>query len=205
MSAHLTDRQEAVLDYLRQHIAAQGMPPTVAEIAAAFGLASPHGVSKHLAALQAKGAIDIAPGKARGIRLVGSPGQERETLTLPLVGRVAAGQPILSDELIERTIAVDRLFFRPNPTYLLRVHGMSMRDAGILDGDLIGVRATPDADHGQIVVARLGDEGITVKRLFRRDGQLRLLAANPDFPTIDPDPTEAFEVVGLYCGLMRAA
>lgn len=204
MSAPLTDRQEAVLDYLRQHIAAFSRAPTVAEIAAAFGLASPHGVSKHLAALQAKGAIEIAAGKARGIRIVGSL-PAVESFALPVVGRVAAGQPILTDELIERRIIVDPHFFRPRPNYLLRVHGMSMRDAGILDGDLIGVRATPDAEHGQIVVARLGDEGITVKRLFRRGGQIRLLAANPEFPTIDPDPTEAFEVVGLYCGLMRAA
>lgn len=204
MSAPLTDRQEAVLEYLRQHVAAYGRAPTVAEIAAAFGLASPNGVTKHLAALQAKGAIEIAAGKARGIRVLGTqPGTE--PFALPLVGRVAAGQPILSDEQVERRIVVDPHFFRPSPTYLLRVHGMSMRDAGILDGDLIGVRATPDAQHGQIVVARLGDEGVTVKRLYRRDGQLKLLAANPDYATIDPDPTEAFEIVGLYCGLMRAA
>lgn len=204
MSAPLTDRQEAVLEYLRHHVAAYGRAPTVAEIAAAFGLASPNGVAKHLSALQAKGAIEIAAGKARGIRVLGAqPGLE--PFALPLVGRVAAGQPILSDDMVERRIVVDPHFFRPNPTYLLRVHGMSMRDAGILDGDLIGVRATPDADHGQIVVARLGDEGITVKRLHRRDGQLKLLAANPDFAAIDPDPTEAFEIVGLYCGLMRTA
>jgi repressor LexA len=202
--SNLTDRQEAVLDYLKAHIATRGRPPTISEIADALGLASLFGVQKHLAALEAKGFVEIDAGKARGIRLVGAAKPAAQGMSLPLVGRVAAGQPILSDDLVEGTVVVDPQFFRPSPTYLLRVHGMSMRDAGILDRDLIGVRATPDAEHGQIVVARLGDEGITVKRLFRRGGQIRLLAANPDFPTIDPDPTEAFEVVGLYCGLMRA-
>jgi repressor LexA len=204
MTNLLTDRQDAVLTFLKEEIARSGMAPTVAEIADAFGLASPFGITKHLTALQEKGYIDILPGKARGIRLVGVAKPKETGLTLPLIGRVAAGLPILSDSQVERQVIVDRYFFRPSPKYLLRVHGMSMRDLGILDNDLIGVRPTPDAEHGQVVVARLGDEGITVKKLYKRGRVLRLLPANPEFAPIDPDPTEDFEIVGLYCGLLRA-
>lgn len=200
----LTDRQEAVLDYLRTYIAGNGLPPTILEIAEAFGLASPNGVAKHLQALAEKGFIELTSGRARGIRLLGGK-RASDALSLPLVGRVAAGMPILAGEHIEREIAVDRYLFRPNPKYLLRVHGMSMRNAGILDGDLIGVRPQPDAEHGQIVVARIGDEGITVKKLYRKGRVIRLMAANPDFAPIDPDPTEDFAIEGLYCGLLRVA
>ena len=200
----LTDRQESVLAYLKDYVTEHGMAPTVSEIAQAFGLASPFGVTKHLAALQEKGYIDIASHKARGIRVIGKTKARGDGLVLPLIGQVAAGLPILSEIATERHIVVDRYLFRPNPKYLLRVHGMSMRDAGILDGDLIGVRPTPDAEHGQIVVARVGDDGITVKRLYRKGRSLRLIAANPDFAPIDPDPTEDFAIEGLYCGLLRA-
>jgi repressor LexA len=200
----LTDRQDAVLQYIKDYVTEHGMAPTVSEIAQAFDLASPFGITKHLAALQEKGHIDIASHKARGIRLVGNSKPRSDGLALPLIGRVAAGLPILSEISTERHVVVDRYLFRPNPRYLLRVHGMSMRDAGILDGDLIGVRPTPDADHGQIVVARVGDDGITVKRLYRKGRSVRLIAANPDFAPIDPDPTEDFAIEGLYCGLLRA-
>ncbi|KWV12932.1 transcriptional repressor LexA [Xanthomonas translucens] len=199
----LTDRQQAVLDHLRQHIAQHGSAPTLTEIAAAFGLASPNGVAKHLQALADKGHIELLAHKARGIRLLGPKPNPSNILELPLVGRVAAGLPILAGDHVERTIAVDQSLFRPRPGYLLRVQGQSMLEAGILDGDLIGVHPTPVAEHGQIVVARLGEEGITVKRLYRRGKALRLLPCNPAFAPIDPDPLEDFAVEGLYCGLIR--
>lgn len=198
----LTDRQQAVLDHLRDHIAQYGSAPTIAEIAAAFGLASPNGVVKHLQALATKGYIELLAHKARGIRLIGASGTT-DTIELPVLGRVAAGMPILAGDQVERSIAVDRTLFRPRPDYLLRVQGQSMVDAGILDGDFIGIHATPDAGHGQIVVARVGDEGITVKRLHRRAGEVRLMPCNPAFVPIDPDPTEDFAIEGLYCGLIR--
>lgn len=200
----LTDRQDAILDYLRTHIAAHGRPPTILEIAEGFGLASPNGVAKHLQALAEKGFIELTPGRARGIRLLDAR-RAANTLSLPLVGRVAAGMPILVGDHIEREIAVDRTLFRPRPRYLLRVQGQSMIEAAILDGDLIGVHPTPDAEHGQIVVARIGDEGITVKRLHRKGRSLRLMPCNPAFAPIDPDPTEDFAIEGLYCGLIRTA
>lgn len=202
MTPDLTDRQAAILDYIGQHLAAEGLPPTITEIAGAFGFASPNGVAKHLHALADKGALELTPGRARGIRLLDQP-RRADTLRLPLVGRVAAGMPIFVGEHIEREIAVERTLFRPRPKYLLRVQGQSMIEAGILDGDLIGVHPTPDAEHGQIVVARLGEEGITVKRLHRKGRALRLIACNPAFAPIDPDPTEDFAIEGLYCGLIR--
>ena len=202
MTPQLTDRQAAVLDFIRQHLAGEGLPPTLSEITEAMGLASPNGVVKHLHTLAEKGYIELTAGRAMGIRLLGEP-RRSDTLRLPLVGRVAAGLPILVGDHIEREIAVDRSLFRPRPKYLLRVQGQSMIDAGILDGDLIGVHPTPDAEHGQIVVARLGEEGITVKRLHRKGRTLRLMPCNPDFAPIDPDPTEDFAIEGLYCGLIR--
>lgn len=198
----LTDRQQAMLDYLRQHLAQHDTAPTINEMVMAFGLASPNGVAKHLHALAQKGYIELAPHKARGIRLLGRR-KAADTIELPLVGRVAAGLPILVGDHVERSVAVDRSLFRPKPRYLLRVHGSSMIDAGILDGDLIGVHPTPDAEHGQIVVARLGEEGITVKRLHRKGPVVRLMACNRAFAPIDPDPHEDFAIEGLYCGLIR--
>lgn len=202
MIQELTPSQNAILDYIRQHMASEGLPPTITEIAVALGFASPNGVAKHLHTLAERGLIELTPGRARGIRLLDLP-KRADTLLLPLVGRVAAGMPILVGDHIEREIAVDRALFRPRPRYLLRVQGQSMIDAGILDGDLIGVHPTPDAEHGQIVVARLGDEGITVKRLHRKRNRLRLISCNPEFSPIDPDPTEDFAIEGLYCGLIR--
>lgn len=202
MTHDLTPSQSAILDYIRQHMASEDLPPTITEIAVARGFASPNGVAKHLQTLAEKGLIALTPGRARGIRLLNVP-KRADTLRLPLVGRVSAGLPILVGDHIEREIAVDCALFRPKPRYLLRVQGQSMIDAGILDGDLIGVHPTPDAEHGQIVVARLGDEGITVKRLHRKRNQLRLISCNSAFAPIDPDPTEDFAIEGLYCGLIR--
>jgi repressor LexA len=197
----LTDRQQAVLNFIRTRIEADGMPPTLAEIAAAFGYASLYSVTKHLAALKDKGFIEATTYKHHGIRLVGGK-RKAHMFRLPVVGRVAAGVPIQWND-DEHEVALDSTLFHPRPKYLLRVHGMSMRDDGILDGDLIGVHPTPEAEHGQIVVARIGGDGITVKRLHRTKRSLRLMPSNPEFAPIDIDPTEDFAIEGLYCGLVR--
>ncbi|HEY2396808.1 MAG TPA: transcriptional repressor LexA [Rudaea sp.] len=201
MSTPLTDRQQAVLDFVSAQIEADGMPPTLAEIAAAFGYASLYSVTKLLAALKEKGFIETTTYKHHGIRVVGME-RKSDSFRLPVVGRVAAGVPIQwNDE--EHEVVLDRSLFHPRPKYLLRVHGMSMRDDGILDGDLVGVHPTPEAQHGQIVVARIGGDGITVKRLHRTKRTLRLMPSNTDFAPIDIDPTEEFAIEGLYCGLVR--
>jgi len=204
MNSPLTDRQALILNYLREHCLREDCPPSMAEIARAFGLASVNGVAKHLQALAEKGYIELIAHKARGIRLL-EPAQSRqdELFRVPLIGRVAAGLPIWVDAHVEREIVVDRGLFRPSPSYLLRVRGDSMIDAGILDGDLIGVHATPNAEHGQIVVARLGHAAMTVKRLHRVGAALRLLSCNANYAPIDPDPTDGFAIEGLYCGLIR--
>jgi repressor LexA len=145
----------------------------------------------------------MAAHKARTIRIVGARKQS-DTLELPLVGRVAAGEPILSGGHVERTVVVDRWMFRPRPDFLLRVQGDSMIDDGILDGDLVAGRSTRDAEHGQTVIARVG-EGITIKRLYRRGRVVRLLPRNTAYAPIDPDPTEDFAIEGIYCGLQRRA
>lgn len=204
----LTSRQQEILSFLRQHIASQGVPPTLHELMAAFGWASPTGAAKHLQALAAKGAIALSPGKARGIRLLdGAAASDRDalstdTLRLPLMGRVAAGVPILAGGQPERHLMVDRWVFRPQPDFLLRVRGDSMIDDGILDGDLVAGKATPQAEHGQIVIARV-DGGITIKRLHHQNGQLRLLPRNVRHAPIEPDPAEDFAIEGIYCGLIR--
>jgi repressor LexA len=200
---NLTDRQQEVLQYLRRHIETKGLPPTIPELMQAFGWASTNAAAKHLDALIAAGAIEMAAYKARTIRIVGARKQS-DTLELPLVGRVAAGEPILSGGHIERTVVVDRWMFRPRPDFLLRVQGDSMIDDGILDGDLVAGRSTRDAEHGQTVIARVG-EGITIKRLYRRGRVVRLLPRNTAYAPIDPDPTEDFAIEGIYCGLQRRA
>lgn len=201
MTDDLTHRQQAILTFIQREVARQQRPPTILEIAAQFDLASPNGVAKHLHTLEEKGYLTLTGG-ARGIRLRGD-AKPADTVELPLVGTVAAGEPIFQDAHIERGITVERGLFKPKPKYLLRVQGQSMIDAGILDGDLIGVHPLRTADHGQIVIARLGGEAITVKRLERRGRGVRLISCNPEFAPIDPDPTEDFEILGLYCGLIR--
>lgn len=197
----LTSRQAEILDVLHRHAAAEGMPPTLQEIAVAVGIEHVNAVAKHLRALEAKGRIALLPNRARGIRLLDAPPPD-DLLALPLLGRVAAGRPIDSDAGVERVLRLDRTLFRLRPDYLLRVQGDSMRDDGILDGDLIGVHATPEARHGQTVVARVGD-GFTVKRLHRKGRQLRLLPRNAAYAAIDPDPREDFAIEGLFAGLIR--
>ena len=199
----LTPRQAEILAALHRHAAAEGMPPTLQEIAAATGIAHVNAVAKHLRALEAKGHIALLPNRARGIRLLDAPPPaDDDLLALPLLGRVAAGRPIDSGGDAERVLRLDRGLFRLRPDYLLRVQGDSMRDDGILDGDLIGVHATPVAEHGQTVVARVGG-GFTVKRLYRKGRQLRLLPRSAGYQPIDPDPREDFAIEGLFAGLIR--
>jgi repressor LexA len=197
----LTPRQSEILDLIRRHLAETGFPPTRAEIARRLGFRSPNAAEEHLRALARKGAIELLPGTSRGIRLLGG-----EATGVPVIGRVAAGSPILAMEHVEDRYALDPRLFRPAADYLLRVRGLSMRDAGILDGDLLAVHATPEARNGQIVVARLGDE-VTVKRLKRdrrSPHRVVLRAENPDFPPIELDlRREPLVIEGIGVGLVR--
>jgi repressor LexA len=192
----LTPRQAEILQIIRDTIAETGFPPTRAEIARMLDFASPNAAEEHLRALERKGAIEILDGTARGLRL-------KEAAGLPLVGRVAAGSPILAEEHVIGRYAVDPHLFRPRADYLLKVRGMSMRDAGILDGDILAVHKTDEARSGQVVVARLHDE-VTVKRLRRRGGTVELLPENPEFKPIVVDTREAlFAIEGLAVGVIR--
>ncbi|MFO7190464.1 MAG: transcriptional repressor LexA [Pseudomonadota bacterium] len=192
----LTPRQAEILQLIRDTIEETGFPPTRAEIARILGFASPNAAEEHLKALARKGAIELLEGTARGIRLVQPPG-------IPLVGRVAAGSPILAEAHIQARYQIDPNMFKPRVDYLLKVRGMSMRDAGILDGDLLAVHRTEDVRSGQIVVARLQDE-VTVKRLKRRGAVVELLPENPDFEPIVVDPrNEFFAIEGLAVGVIR--
>lgn len=196
MIEELTERQAEILDFIREHIEIEGVPPTRAEIADALGFRSVNAAVDHLKALERKGAIELVRGSSRGIRLPQGPG-------LPVVGRVAAGNPILAVEHIEDHYRLDPTLFHPAADYLLRVRGMSMRDAGILDGDLLAVHRTPIAENGQIVVARLEDE-VTVKRLRRTKRRAWLLPANPDFDPIEIDLTEQeLAIEGIAVGVLR--
>ncbi len=202
---NLTDRQIAILDYLREHIAAEGRPPTLAEIAAAFGFRQARSAQDHLQALAAKGAIELVAG-ARGIRLIeGTPPPAAANdglLTLPLLGSVAAGRPIDPQADYEGQMLLDRALFFPQPDYLLRVKGDSMVDDGIFDGDLIAVRRTPVAENNQIVVARIDGE-ITVKRFKQGKGRVLLMPRNPNYAPIEVPEQSDFAIEGLYCGLVR--
>lgn len=202
MSVALTSRQQSILDFIRERIRSEGMPPTRVEISAAFGFASPNAAESHLRALAQKGAIVLEPGSARGIRL---PAQaEEEPEGLPLIGRVAAGSPILAQEHVQRHYPVDPQTFSPRADFLLQVRGMSMIDAGILEGDLLAVHRTSQARNGQIVVARVDDD-VTVKRLqARSDGLVELIAENRDYSPIIVDPARSqFCIEGIAVGLIR--
>ena len=206
----LTSRQQQILTLIQQHIADTGFPPTRAEIAAQLGFRSPNAAEEHLKALVRKGMIELASGASRGIRLLRMPDSELEVpravqvaLSLPLVGRVAAGSPILSQEHVEASYAVDPALFETRPDYLLRVRGMSMRDAGILDGDLLAVKRSQEARNGQIVVARVGDE-VTAKRWPRKGAVIQLLAENPAYPPIVLDArSDPVAIEGIGVGLLR--
>ena len=196
----LTPRQSQILDMIQEFIAETGMPPTRAEIARELGFRSANAAEEHLRALQKKGVLELVPGASRGIQLKDS---LREQMGLPLVGRVAAGSPILAQEHIETHYRLDPALFDPKPHYLLRVDGMSMKDAGILDGDLVAVHRTPEVRSRQIVVARLEDE-VTVKR-YRQDGSLVwLLPENEEFEPIQVDLAEqALVIEGVVVGVIR--
>jgi repressor LexA len=213
----LTARQQQILDLIQHTIASTGSPPTRAEIASELGFKSANAAEEHLQALARKGAIELVSGTSRGIRLRGDalrsinaarnkqfilpiPGLGQ--LSLPLIGRVAAGSPILAQEHVDQTYCVESSLFSSKPDYLLKVRGMSMRDAGIMDGDLLAVQSSKDAKNGQIVVARLGEE-VTVKRFRRTLDGIELIAENPDYKTIFVDPGEPFEIEGLAVGLIR--
>jgi repressor LexA len=199
----LTARQRQILDWIRAHIESAGMPPTRAEIAAGLGFSTASSAEDHLQALAKKGAIELRPGASRGLRLRDLPGMPVQG-TLPLVGRVAAGHPILAAEHIEGRYRIDPTLFSPSADYLLRVRGASMQDAGILDGDLLAVHKTAEARSGQVVVARLGDE-VTVKRLKRRGREIVLLPQNAAFAPIEVDPSRTpFSIEGIGVGLVRA-
>lgn len=204
----LTERQSEILAFLREHLRRHGHPPTLREVAGAFAI-QPSAVAKHLDALAAAGEIELSPGRARGIRLRDAARLAREsmagTLALPLVGRVAAGAPILAAEHLEGEFHVDRALFRPPPDYLLKVRGDSMQGIGILDGDLVAVRRAPTAEPGQVVVARVDGE-VTVKRFRRRGARIELIAENPDYAPIVVDPArQSFAIEGLYVGVIRRA
>ncbi len=197
----LTDRQQEVLDFIAEKIDAWGMPPTVAEITDGLGLKSTNGVRCHLQALARKGVIELVPFASRGIRLLTDDTAEDEGI--PVVGRVAAGSPILATQHIEEHYPIDAAQFRPRANYLLRVFGMSMRDAGILDGDLLAVHRAKTASNGQIVVARI-DEDVTVKRFSQQGSKVRLKAENPEFKDIVVDLRKTSMVIeGIAVGLIR--
>ena len=197
----LTPRQEEILRWVREFLGRTGFPPTRAEIARGLGFRSANAADQHLKALARKGAVALLPGASRGIRLAES--EARRTGDLPVVGRVAAGSPILAEENIETYCRIDPGLFRPRADYLLRVMGESMRDAGILDGDLLAVHRAPEVRDGQIVVARLGDE-VTVKRFERRGLEIRLLPENPAFAPIVVRPDRAeLAIEGIGVGVIR--
>jgi len=213
-SLPLSPRQREILRQIAGFIAREGRPPTRADLARALGLRNRQGIDQHLRALERKGYLELAPGIARGLRLVqADPIMPAETTTaapdarrnavLPLYGRVAAGVPTFAPGNIEQQITIDRGLFRPRPDFLLRVHGESMRDAGILHRDILAVHRTPEVVNGQIVVARSGDEA-TVKFYHREGPRLRLEPANPDFAPIEIDlRTRAWQIEGIVVGILR--
>ncbi len=237
MTIKLTDRQQQILDLIREAVINTGFPPTRAEIAQKLGFRSANAAEDHLRALARKGVIELTAGASRGIRLTESAsdymseahldaeafptrddtesGIDTRTgrirlkqppdmgqMLVPLIGRVAAGFPMLAAENIEKEISVDPNMFAQQPDYLLKVKGLSMRDVGILDGDLLAIKKTSDARNGQIIVARIDDE-VTVKRLSKKGNHIELLPENPDFEPIVIQPGQDFSVEGIALGLIR--
>jgi len=233
----LTDRQQQILDLIREALSSTGFPPTRAEIAQKLGFKSANAAEDHLRALARKGVVELTAGASRGIRLTETAADfhsdsehdlesapdfdstndqsraqsghiklntlpEMGQMLVPLVGRVAAGYPMLAAENIEKEISVDPNLFSQKPDYLLKVKGLSMRDVGILDGDLLAIKKTKDARNGQIIVARIDDE-VTVKRLSKQGNHIELLPENPDFEPIVIQPGQDFSVEGIALGLIR--
>jgi len=196
----LTARQSEVLALIRDHLTRYGMPPTRAEIADELGFRSPNAADDHLKALARKGAITLTPGASRGVRVLDNWVTAHQ---LPVVGRVAAGNPVFCEQHVDDHVHVDASVFKPRADYLLRVSGSSMRDAGILDKDLLAVHRTREVVNGQIVVARINDE-VTVKRFRRRGRQVELRPENPDYPVISVDlSSNEFEIEGIGVGVLR--
>ena len=192
----LTARQAEVLQLIRDFVQSTGFPPTRADIAQVLGFKSANAAEDHLKALARKGYIELLPGTSRGIRLA-------EGTALPVIGRVAAGSPILSEEHIQDRVQIEPTLFNPLADYLLKVRGTSMRDIGIHEGDLLAVHSTSEVRSGQVVVARINNE-VTVKRLRRQGNQIQLLPENPDFKPIRIDPQrDQFAIEGLAVGLIR--
>ena len=206
MTIQITSRQANVLAFIRSRIEREGQAPTLEEIGEALDIGNVSAVLKHVRSLEAKGRLMIEPNKARSIRLVREPDpMDADTLDLPLIGRIAAGEPLFSENRIDRTLRVSRTLFRLRPDYLVRVVGDSMRDEGILDGDLVAVHATPVARHGQVVTARVRGDEFTIKRLFMKSGLIRLMPNSAGFKPIEVDPTEDFAIEGLFAGLLRGS
>jgi repressor LexA len=198
----LTPRQAEILGFIKRCLEDNGYPPTRAEIALELGFKSPNAAEEHLKALARKGAIEMTPGASRGIRIPGFETSDEEE-GLPVIGRVAAGEPILAQQHVEETCKINPEFFHPKADYLLRVRGLSMKDIGILDGDLLAVHTCREARNGQIVVARIDDE-VTVKRFKREGDKVWLLAENPDFAPIEVNLQEQDLVIeGLSVGVIR--
>lgn len=197
----LSPRRAAVLSFIRDRVAGHGQPPTLAEIAAACGLATRGAARKHVLALTEAGLIEVTAGQARGIRPAGMRARA-DLLRVPLLGRVAAGSPIGADARLADTLTLDARLFSSAPDYLLRVEGDSMIEDGILDGDLVGVKRAPEAREGQVVVARLDGE-LTIKRLSRSADTLRLLPRNPAYAPIEVHAGQDFAIEGVFCGLVR--
>lgn len=201
----LTARQSEVLRLICEHTESSGFPPTRAEIAQSMGFRSVNAAEQHLRALEKKGVIDILAGASRGIRVrQGHAPKPGRLMELSVVGRVAAGSPMLAQEHIQGRYQIDPALFSPRADYLLQVKGMSMRDAGIFEGDLLAVHRTSEAKTGQIVIARIADE-VTVKRLRRKGASVQLMPENPDFKPIDIDPRrDFFEIEGIAVGVIRS-
>ncbi|PXZ06064.1 transcriptional repressor LexA [Gilliamella apicola] len=200
----LTERQQQIYDLIKENIQTTGMPPTRAEIAQKLGFRSANAAEEHLKALAKKGAIEMIAGSSRGIRLLlEQPENLSEFEGIPLIGKVAAGSPILAQEHIESHYQMSPALFKPQADFLLRVQGMSMKDIGILDGDLLAVHKTQDVKNGQVVVARIDDE-VTVKRLSQKGRHVKLLAENPEFAPIDIDlEQQSFAIEGIAVGIIR--
>jgi repressor LexA len=204
MTIQITHRQSNILAFIRARLTRDGQAPTLEEIGEAMGIGQVSSVLKHIRSLEAKGRLVIEPHRPRGIRLVREEDPlSADTLELPLIGRIAAGEPLFSEARVDRSVRVSRSLFRLRPDYLVKVVGDSMRDEGILDGDLVAVHATPVARHGQIVAARLGGDRFTIKKLYWKGTAIRLMPNSPGFQPIDPDPTEDFAIEGLFAGLLR--
>lgn len=197
----LTSRQQQVYDLIRHHISQTGMPPTRAEIASQLGFRSPNAAEEHLKALARKGVIEIVSGASRGLRLLM---EEESSEGIPLIGRVAAGEPILAQQHIESVYKIDPAMFKPNADFLLRVDGMSMKNIGIMDGDLLAVHKTEQVRNGQVIVARIDDE-VTVKRWKKVGNMVYLLAENEDFSPIEVDISQQnVSIEGLAVGIIRS-